>query len=81
MALTEESASYTAARRKSFDLEEFMYFTITLDQDGYRARLYGGNHELVWWTEGYGDKASSGHAIELAMQTTAQTPVYDRTNP
>jgi uncharacterized protein YegP (UPF0339 family) len=54
-----------------------MYFTIKLDHDGYRARLFGANHELVWWTEGYDDKASALHAIELAMDTDRQTPVYD----
>ncbi len=52
-----------------------MYFTITLDNDGYRARLYAANHELVWWTEGYEKRATAERAIELAMQTTPRTPV------
>jgi uncharacterized protein YegP (UPF0339 family) len=56
-----------------------MYFTITLDQDGYRARLYAGNHELVWWSEGYQAKASAVNAIRIAVEANAQTPVIDRT--
>ena len=27
-------------------------FTIELDKDGYRARLWSGS-DLIWWTEGY----------------------------
>jgi uncharacterized protein YegP (UPF0339 family) len=33
-----------------------MYFTIKRDADGYRARLFAANHELVWWTEAYTTK-------------------------
>jgi uncharacterized protein YegP (UPF0339 family) len=54
-----------------------MYFTIKLDEDGYRARLWSANHRLVWWTQGYDQKASAVHAIELAMDTNRRTPVYD----
>lgn len=55
-----------------------MYFTIELDADGYRARLFGGNHELVMWSEGYTTKAKAEHAISIA-QASYNAPVYDRT--
>lgn len=55
-----------------------MYFTITNDRDGYRARLYSGN-QLIWWTEGYVNKAGAQNAIRIAASTTVNTPVYDRT--
>ncbi len=55
------------------------YFTIRKDRDGFRARLYGGNNELVWWTEGYVNKSSAQNAIRIAKQTTNATPVYNRT--
>ncbi len=56
-----------------------MYFTIKKGQGGYRARLYGANNRLIWWTEGYRNKTGAENAIRLAMQTTTRTPVYDRT--
>jgi uncharacterized protein YegP (UPF0339 family) len=55
------------------------YFTIKKDRDGYRARLYGANNELVWWTEGYVTKASATNAIRIAVATNIATPVIDRT--
>jgi uncharacterized protein YegP (UPF0339 family) len=55
------------------------YFTIRKDRDGYRARLFGANNELVWWTEGYVNKSSAQNAIHIAKQTGAATPVRDRT--
>jgi uncharacterized protein YegP (UPF0339 family) len=55
-----------------------MYFTITLDKDGYRARLYGANNELVWWTEGYTSKANAENAVRIA-QGSHSAPVRDRT--
>jgi uncharacterized protein YegP (UPF0339 family) len=56
-----------------------MQFTITKDRDGYRARLYASNGQLVWWTEGYVNKVSAQNAIAIAKQTNGSTPVYDRT--
>lgn len=56
-----------------------MYFTIKRDRDGYRARAFGANHELVWWTEAYTSKAGAQHAIELLQRDAATAPVYDRT--
>jgi uncharacterized protein YegP (UPF0339 family) len=55
-----------------------MYFTITLDKDGYRGHLYSSNNELVWWTEGYRSKTSAENAIHIA-QASYNAPVYDRT--
>jgi uncharacterized protein YegP (UPF0339 family) len=55
------------------------YFTIRKDRDGYRARLFANNNELVWWTEGYVGKSSAQNAIKIAKQTSSTTPVYDRT--
>lgn len=54
------------------------HFTIKKDRDGYRARLYATNGQLVWWTEGYGRRASAENAIAVAKATSSQTPVYDR---
>lgn len=59
--------------------DNHMQFTITKDRDGYRARLYASNGQLVWWTEGYANKASARNAIAIAQQTNSRTPVYDRT--
>lgn len=55
-----------------------MFFTITKDRDGYRARLYSGN-QLIWWTEGYVNKSGAQNAIRIAVSTTTYTPVRDRT--
>jgi uncharacterized protein YegP (UPF0339 family) len=52
-------------------------FTITLDRDGYRARLWSGS-DLIWWTEGYERKASALNAIRIA-KASHSAPVYDRT--
>ncbi len=52
-----------------------MYFTITLDGDGYRARAYGGNHQLVWWTEGYTSKQSALNAIAMLQAGAATAPI------
>jgi uncharacterized protein YegP (UPF0339 family) len=54
-----------------------MRFTITLDHDGYRARLWSGS-DLVWWTQGYERKSSALNAVRIAKSSHA-APVYDRT--
>jgi uncharacterized protein YegP (UPF0339 family) len=56
-----------------------MYFTIRLDNDGYRARFFGSNHELVWWTEGYVHKSDARRAIDLLKAYAPSAPVYDQT--
>jgi uncharacterized protein YegP (UPF0339 family) len=55
-----------------------MYFTIELDADGYRARLWAANNELVWWTEGYTKKSNAENAVRIA-QGSYSAAVYDRT--
>jgi uncharacterized protein YegP (UPF0339 family) len=52
-------------------------FTITLDQDGYRARLWSGS-DLVWWSQGYERKAGARNAIRIAKESY-NAPVFDRT--
>lgn len=56
-----------------------MYFTIETASGGYRARAYGANHELVWWTEVYVNKSGAQYAIGLMKTYAADAPVYDRT--
>lgn len=55
-----------------------MYFTITTASGGYRARLFGSNHKLVWWSEVYTTKAGAANAIALAKQAW-NAPEYDQT--
>lgn len=52
-----------------------MYFTIKAASGGFRARLYGSNNKLVWWTEVYETKAGATNAIKIAKATNANTPV------
>jgi uncharacterized protein YegP (UPF0339 family) len=48
-----------------------MYYTITPASGGWRARLFGANHELVWFTEVYTYRAGAEHAIALARAHAA----------
>lgn len=52
-----------------------MRFTIRLDLDGYRGRLWSGS-DLVWWTEGYVRKADALNAIRIA-KASYNAPIYD----
>ncbi len=52
-------------------------FTIDLDKDGYRARLWSGS-DLIWWTEGYERKEGALNAIRIA-KASHDAPVRDRT--
>jgi uncharacterized protein YegP (UPF0339 family) len=61
------------------EVEGPMYFVITHDRDGYRARAYGRNNELVWWTEAYVSKAGALNAIHLIQSAAATAPIYDQT--
>lgn len=54
-----------------------MWFTITHDKDGYRARLWSGS-DRIWWTEGYERKTDALNAIRIAKASHI-APVYDRT--
>lgn len=51
-----------------------MYFTIEAASGGYRARIYGGNHELVFWTEVYSTKAGAENAIAMVKAGAATAP-------
>lgn len=54
-----------------------MVFTIDLDKDGYRARLWSSS-DLIWWTEGYVRKADAENAIRIA-KASHSARVVDRT--
>jgi uncharacterized protein YegP (UPF0339 family) len=54
-----------------------MRFTIRLDKDGYRARLWSGS-DLIWWTEGYERREGALNAIRIA-KASYDAPVYDYT--
>lgn len=55
-----------------------MYFTIESASGGYRAHIYGGNNELVFWTEVYTTKASAQNAINMVQAGAASALTYDR---
>jgi uncharacterized protein YegP (UPF0339 family) len=55
-----------------------MYFTIESASGGYRARIYGGNNELVFWTEVYVTKAGARNAVDMVRQGASSAPVHDR---
>jgi uncharacterized protein YegP (UPF0339 family) len=48
------------------------YFTITRDNDGYRARFYSrSNGKLIWWTEGYTERRGAEEAIQIMRGNAA----------
>ncbi len=55
-----------------------MYITIEAASGGYRAHIYGANHELMFWTEVYVSKAGARNAISVVQAGAATAPVYDR---
>ena len=52
-----------------------MYYTIRAASGGWRARLFGDNHELVWITEVYRHYAGAEHAVALARAYAATAPL------
>jgi uncharacterized protein YegP (UPF0339 family) len=52
-----------------------MYFKIVTASGGYRAHIYGGNNELVWWTEVYTTRASAQNAIDMVKRGAAGAPL------
>ena len=54
-----------------------MRYKIRLYKDGYRALLYSGS-DLIWWTEGYTQKAHALNAIRIA-KASGNAPVEDNT--
>jgi uncharacterized protein YegP (UPF0339 family) len=51
------------------------YFTIASASGGWRARFYGGNGELMWWTEVYTSKQSAQNAIAVVKANAATAPI------
>lgn len=54
-----------------------MYFTLVSASGGYRAHIYGANHELVFWTEVYTSKASAVNAINMVRNGASGATAYD----
>jgi uncharacterized protein YegP (UPF0339 family) len=52
------------------------YFKIVAASGGYRAHFYGGNNELVWWTEVYKTYQSAEQAVAFAQQNGSQALLY-----
>ena len=52
------------------------YYKIVAASGGYRAHLYGGNGELVWWTEVYTTYQSADRAIAFAQQNAGQALLH-----
>lgn len=51
-----------------------MYFKIVAASGGYRAHIYGANHELVWWTEVYSRQAGAQNAIDMVKRGASGAP-------
>ncbi len=56
-----------------------MYFEIVFASGGYRARIRGGNHEIMFTTEVYTAKSSALNAINVVKGSAFGAPIYDRT--
>jgi uncharacterized protein YegP (UPF0339 family) len=56
-----------------------MYFTIERASGGYRARIYGGNHEQMFLSEVYTTKQAALNAINVVKANASTAPVQDRT--
>ncbi|WP_217923764.1 YegP family protein [Miltoncostaea oceani] len=56
-----------------------MYFEIVTASGGYRVRIRGGNHEIMFTSEVYVAKASAYNAIAVVKAGAASASVYDRT--
>jgi uncharacterized protein YegP (UPF0339 family) len=75
MLTARQQARYRGDERIVTNKEEPMWFTIHLDKDGYRARLWSGS-DLIWWTEGYERKADALNAVRIA-KASYNAPLYD----
>lgn len=56
-----------------------MYFEVVSASGGYRARIRGGNNEIMFVSEVYTTKASAEHAINVVKNNAMLAPAYDRT--
>ena len=56
-----------------------MYFEIVTASGGYRARIKGGNNEIMFVSEVYTTKASAQNAIDVVKAGAASARVEDET--
>lgn len=56
-----------------------MYYEIVTASGGYRARIRGGNNEIMFTTEVYVSKAGAQNAINVVKSNAMFAPIYDRT--
>jgi uncharacterized protein YegP (UPF0339 family) len=54
-----------------------MYFEIVTASGGYRARIKGGNNEIMFESEVYKSKSSAEHAIDVVKAEAATARVDD----
>lgn len=54
-----------------------MYFEIVSASGGYRARIRGGNNEIMFVTEVYTTKASARHACEVVKANAFSAAIYE----
>jgi uncharacterized protein YegP (UPF0339 family) len=54
-----------------------MKFKIVSASGGYRARIVGGNGEIMFVTEVYTTKQSAKHACEVVKANAATAPIED----
>jgi uncharacterized protein YegP (UPF0339 family) len=54
-----------------------MYFEIVSASGGYRARIRGGNHEIMFVSEVYTTKASARHACEVVKNQALFATIPD----
>jgi uncharacterized protein YegP (UPF0339 family) len=56
-----------------------MYFEIVRASGGFRVRIRGGNHEIMFISEVYRNKHGAQNAISVVKAYAFSAPVYDRT--
>ena len=66
-------------REAKYRKDDSMYFEIVPASGGYRARIRGGNNEIMFWTEVYTTKAAAKNAVNVVASGAATAPLYDRT--
>lgn len=54
-----------------------MYFEIVSASGGYRARIRGGNHEIMFVSEVYTTKASARHACKVVKNEALFATIPD----
>ena len=53
----------------------YAYYVIEPRSGGYRALFFGGNDELVWWTEVYPRRATAEAAVQFNRDYAANAPL------